>query len=85
MNEPLPAVRFVPAQHREKAIIKIEFDYDASLIQRVKALPGIAWSQTMKCWYVPDTEPYRARFKMEMKTASVQVLHRISDKNAAAL
>ena len=52
MNETLPAVCFVPALHKEKAVIKIKFDYHADLIARVKALPGAAWSQTMKCWYV---------------------------------
>ena len=85
MNEPLPAVHFVPAKHREKDIIKIEFEYESSLITRVKALPGIAWSQTLKCWYVPDTEGYRARFKMEVKTASTEVLQKLCVENEAAL
>ena len=85
MDEPLPPVRFVPAQHRERAIITIEFDYHKDLIERVKALPGAAWSQTLKCWYVPDTEIYRARFKMEVKPASNAVLKKLCPENETAL
>ena len=84
MNERKP-VCFECAAHKDKAVIKIVFAYDKVLGERVKALPGAAWSETMKCWYVPDNETYRARFKMEVKTASAQTLNKISAENAQAL
>lgn len=85
MNETVPAVKFVPYVHKEKPVIRIDFDYNAELIKRVKALPGAAWSQTMKCWYVPDTEAYRARFKMEVKVAQREVLDTLCGENVKAL
>ena len=64
MNEPRP-VCFESTAHRGNAVIKIVFDYDTDLAQRVKLLPGAAWSQTMRCWYVPDTDGYRSRLQPE--------------------
>ena len=40
--------------HNRQAIIKLLFGYDTELIARVKQLPNARWSQTMRCWYVPD-------------------------------
>jgi site-specific recombinase XerD len=48
----------------------------------VKALGG-AWSKTMNCWYVPDTDENRKKFKIESRTgAGFQI---ISDANRQAL
>lgn len=80
-----PFVSFVPAYHKEQAVIKIVFDYDKELIDRVKVLPGSGWSQTMKCWYVPDTETYRRRFKMEVKLASEEIAKKLCHHNENAL
>lgn len=41
--------------HRSASRIRIDFPYDPELIARVKALPNRQWSQTKKCWHVPDT------------------------------
>ncbi len=79
------AISLAPAMHREKAVITIVFDYNRELAERVKALPGAQWSQTMKCWYVPDTEAYRRRFGLEVKTASEAVVQKLCAENEAAL
>ncbi len=84
MSKPNTVVRFTRAQHKEKAIIKIEFVYDPVLAIRVKALPGAKWSQTMKCLYVPDTKNYRTRFKLEVKKVSGLVLQNLCAENEAA-
>jgi integrase/recombinase XerD len=44
-------------EHRGQRRIKIVFDYNKELIERVKTVPGCAWSQTMKCWHVPFSNP----------------------------
>ena len=84
MNEQKP-VCFEAAIHKDKAVIKIVFDYDNALAARAKALPGVRWSRTMKCWYVPDTEAYRARFGMVVKTAPAAVVQKLCPENEAAL
>ncbi len=73
------------AEHKGKTIIKIIFPYRKDWAERVKQLPQAQWSQTMKCWYVPDTEAYREKFKLETKIASPQLLTTLSAENQAAL
>ncbi len=41
--------------HRGAPRIRIDFPYDAETIARVKELPGRSWSQSKKCWHMPDT------------------------------
>jgi len=41
------------ANHRRKAVVRIDFDYDAELAARVRQLKGTRWSQTMNAWYMP--------------------------------
>jgi integrase/recombinase XerD len=56
-------ISFEPGIHDGKPIIKILFDYDKELIERVKKIDA-RWSSRMRCWYVPDTEAFRAKFKL---------------------
>lgn len=47
---------FVSKQnHRNEARLKLDFEYDKTIIGLVKQLEGAAWSRTMKAWHVPDT------------------------------
>ena len=41
--------------HRGAPRIRIDFPYDAETIARVKELPDRKWSQSKKCWHMPDT------------------------------
>ena len=74
LNAAKPVINFEPATHGGRQIIKIVFDYDKNLLIRVRKLEGVRWSQTMKCWYVPDTAHYRQKFKMPSR-AAVGVFH----------
>ena len=74
-NPVKPVVNFEPATHSGRQIIKIVFNYDKNLLLRVRKLEGVQWSQTMKCWYVPDTAHYRQKFKLLPRAAAVGVLH----------
>jgi hypothetical protein len=40
--------KYIPATPKGKEIILIQFPYDKVLIERVKKLPGAAWSRTQK-------------------------------------
>ncbi|NMC40985.1 MAG: hypothetical protein GYA43_07420, partial [Bacteroidales bacterium] len=42
--------------HRERWRIAIFFSYDEKLKEVVKAIPGVSYSGTNKCFYVDDTE-----------------------------
>ncbi|HKK77307.1 MAG TPA: tyrosine-type recombinase/integrase [Saprospiraceae bacterium] len=49
-------------EHRGAARWALEFDFDWSLIDQVKALSGVRWSQSKKVWHIPRTESARAAF-----------------------
>lgn len=42
--------------------IRLDFEYNEEIIAMIKAIRGRWWSQTFKCWYVPDTMESRERF-----------------------
>ncbi|MGB3849305.1 MAG: hypothetical protein WA958_05010, partial [Tunicatimonas sp.] len=46
---------FYKITHRGASRIRLDFPYDAETITKVKALPGRQWSQSKKCWHMPDT------------------------------
>lgn len=54
--------------HREKSVIFIRFGYDASMVAEVRKLVGCRWSQSNKCWYVPDVVAYRDKFGIAQKS-----------------
>lgn len=50
--------------HDEQQRIAIYFEKDAQLIARVKKLPGVKWSQTLKAWHITDNQKNRLKFKL---------------------
>jgi site-specific recombinase XerD len=49
--------------HRNEARIKLEFPYDKEIISKIKSIPDIKWSATMKAWHMPDDKKSLAAFK----------------------
>ena len=42
------------SQYDNKNIIKLIFDYDIELINKVRTIQGVRWSRSMRCWFVAD-------------------------------
>jgi site-specific recombinase XerD len=49
--------------HRAEKRIKLIFEKDERLIQKVRTIQACKWSATMRCWHVPDTERSLAAIK----------------------
>ncbi len=49
-------------EYNGRTMIRLEFKYDNSIIEEIKAIRGRIWSVTFRCWYVPDTADNRLRF-----------------------
>ena len=45
-------------------MIRLDFPYDKSIIEEVRAIRGRVWSITNKCWYVPDTRDNLRRYSL---------------------
>lgn len=50
------------ADYKGRTVIRLDFPYDKSIIEEVRAIRGRQWSVTHKCWYVPDTGDNRRRY-----------------------
>ncbi len=74
-------IEYKLGEHKEKSVIFIRFDYDIGVLQEVKKLVGIRWSQSNKCWYVPDVIEYRKRFGLRLKDIGKLVHSKISAIN----
>lgn len=64
--------KFEPGRHRDKEIIWIRFRKDEALIKKVKALVGAQWSNSNRCWYIPDKTAYRERFGLNEKVLNYE-------------
>ncbi len=62
-----PHIRLEPGTHRGNPVVWYRFDYDTTVIDAVKQLPGIRWSASQKSWYQPEShfslQPCLACFK----------------------
>lgn len=74
-------VEYKLGEHREKKVIFIRFSYDLLLLAEIKKLVGSRWSQSQKCWYVPDVVEYRKRFGLEQKTLGKYAINKINEIN----
>ena len=52
-------------KHKNEGRITVEFEKNLELNERIKKIEGCKWSQSLKCWHIPDTAENRIRFKIE--------------------
>ena len=57
-----PAIEARLVDYKGRPVIRLDFPYDKSIIEEVRAIRGRIWSVTNKSWYVPDTGENRRRF-----------------------
>lgn len=65
--------------HKGKPRIAIKFANDAVLNARIKKLDGAKWSNTLKCWHVPDNTANRLKFKIASPDSHI-ASHHITEK-----
>ncbi len=53
VNSDMPLVNLKPLHHRDQECIGIYYANHLSINNVVKKIPGVKWSQTNKCWYLP--------------------------------
>lgn len=57
--------------HKGEKRIAIDFDKNAELIERVKKLDNVKWSQSLNVWHLPDTDSNRIRFGLNTIESSL--------------
>lgn len=48
--------------HQGISCIRLDFVYNEEIISMIRAIRGRRWSQTFRCWFVPDTMAMREKF-----------------------
>ncbi len=61
-----PVVILKEFYHRGGRRIALYFAYDKKLLEQVKKIKGIRWSQSNKCWYIPYSKDYLTRLQSEL-------------------
>ena len=59
---PKPRIELSTGKLNGDSIIKICFDFDRSIIETIKSVPGRRWNQHSKYWYIPEKKFSLARF-----------------------
>jgi len=49
--------------HKNELRIRVEFEYDAVIIAKLRQIPDTRWSKSFKCWHVPYTKEAFAQLK----------------------
>lgn len=69
----LPVVTLRKTKHKGINCIGLVFSYDAELVQVVKQIPSVAWSQTLNCWFTPNNpDNMRAIFRQLKGLAQIE-------------
>ncbi len=50
--------------HENQKRLALKFAYKKEWNEKARALTGARWSNTLKCWHVPDNAYYRALFNI---------------------
>lgn len=51
-----PNITLSRTEHNQNPVVKIVFDYNAQITSLLRQNLPVKWSQTMKCWYLPQNE-----------------------------
>jgi integrase/recombinase XerD len=54
-------ILYEPIIHKNQKRILVKFDYNASLITKLKQTTDAKWSTTLKAWHIADTETHRQK------------------------
>ena len=66
--------------HRGATRIRVDFPYDAEIIQAIKQIEGSRWSQTKKCWHVPYNKESFTLLEQQFQVILPQNASRKKDK-----
>ena len=72
-------------KYDNKEIIKLLFDYDKGILAKIRTIPGVRWSRSMRCWYVADqpqkiTALQNIGIKIEQKNVSNTVANDVNSE-----
>jgi integrase/recombinase XerD len=52
----MAAISLNPIFHNKEERIALQYDYSKEINNVVRTIPGVHWSQTLRCWHIPMSE-----------------------------
>lgn len=80
----LSQCQVIPGTHKGSNVIWLRFNFNPDLVKAAKAIKA-KWSQSQKCWYLPDNHHFREMFALPEKYVGRSVFAKISPVNIPAL
>ncbi|MFZ1750246.1 MAG: hypothetical protein WAU01_08650, partial [Saprospiraceae bacterium] len=72
-----PVIQVSKGIHREQVVIICTFAYDRVLLSKLKSIPSVKYSKTLRSWYLPYDQASWSNFK------TLGVLYTITENNDA--
>ncbi|NCB43331.1 MAG: hypothetical protein EOM59_12020 [Clostridia bacterium] len=51
-----PVITLANDTHRDKPVVSLTFEKDFTIINKVKSIKGVSWSQSRGFWYIPQSD-----------------------------
>lgn len=81
----LPTIKLFRAKHREKDVVCLRFDKNDSLNHLLRQVPGLLWSKTLGCWYVPMRSTLRLELVILLKAKAWLDFSLLQETNTKAV
>ncbi len=82
----LQKYNFVTGTHRQKKIIWIQFKYNQMLLRDLRErFPSAKWSNSTKCWYMPDLDSVRKALHIPLQNIENKILASLPDVQKPAM
>ncbi|RYE58617.1 MAG: integrase [Sphingobacteriales bacterium] len=78
-------IKVEPVEIDGRPLLKLAFEYHATIIEQIKKLPGRQWNKNISSWTLPDNTVYRERFGLPPSTAETMKLQGLSELNREAM
>jgi integrase/recombinase XerD len=69
-------------EHKGTARIRVDFEYNLALIEKLKTIKDCRWSQSMRAWHIPYTQESLGVLKKMFEVKIEQVKHTPEHKDA---
>lgn len=79
------AITYTLINHKGESRISVSFQFNNLLNNKIKRVEGAKWSNSLKCWHIPDTIENRKKCKMLLPNPTALIAQTAAQKNKSAL
>jgi site-specific recombinase XerD len=69
----MPVITYTIVLHKNESRVLVQFENNSALNKRMKTVPGVKWSRTLKGWTIPDTAENRKKCGLVQATTTAPI------------